>query len=73
MGWMIQVRGGDWAGVGGDSWRPACGGTLNQTGRSDEFASTFETQEEATSFVDEMVRGESPSPETEFRIVEVES
>jgi hypothetical protein len=44
--YLLQVTG-EWAGeVGG--WRPAIAGTVNQTGLTDEEASTFRTHEEAS-------------------------
>ncbi len=65
---------GEWAGsLGG--WRPACSGTENQTGQSDAFASTFETQEEAQRYVDHvsaMVPEEDAREcRPRFRIVQV--
>jgi hypothetical protein len=43
---ILQVRG-EWAGDVTPGWRPAVAGTLNQTGQSDEQASTFSSIEEA--------------------------
>jgi hypothetical protein len=74
MSYIIEVRGGEWAGIPGDGrWRPACGGTLNQTGGSDAFASTFESRTEAEEIMRQMIDGENPEPGTEFRVREVES
>jgi len=73
MSYIIEVRGGEWAGIPGDGrWRPACGGTLNQTGKDDAFASTFETQSEAEEIMQQMIDGENPEPGTEFRVREAE-
>ena len=43
--YRIEVHG-EWAGMVG-AWRPAISGTLNQTGRDDVEASTFDTRDEA--------------------------
>lgn len=53
MSFQIQVRG-EWAGaVGG--WRPAVAGTVNQTGLSDEEASTCATHDEAQATLDRAI------------------
>lgn len=69
---MVQVRG-EWAGAAADGrWHPLCSGTLNQTGKSDEWASTFDTREEAESFAAQAIDGATESP-IETRVVEVAS
>lgn len=74
MNYIIEVRGGEWAGIPNDGrWRPACGGTLNQTSGDDAFASTFATEAEAEEIMRQMIDGGSPEPGTEFRVREVES
>lgn len=67
MAYMIEVRG-VWAGGTGD-WRPACSGTLNQSGFSDEYASSFDSRAEAEEQAMEL--RESADGNVEFRIVEV--
>lgn len=70
----IEVRG-EWAGEVGSSWRPACAGTVNQTGQTDAEASTFDTVEEAKETLVQFEYDSSCSVNeaAEFRIVEVES
>lgn len=46
MRYMIQVRG-EWGGATSSAWRPAITGTINQTGRSDIDASTFDKADDA--------------------------
>lgn len=68
--YRVEVRG-EWAGAADDGrWRPLCSGTLNQTGKSDEEASTFDTREEADSFVFQAIQGATESP-IEARVVVV--
>lgn len=67
MAYQIQVRG-EWAGsVGG--WRPAVSGSVNQTGLSDEHASTFASEIEAEAALVALVR--EGAHEAELRIVEI--
>ena len=77
MGFMVQVRTvgrGMWAGTStGGQWKPACGGTLNQTGKSDEYASTFDTEGEALQIMREITEGGNPDADSDFRVVEVAS
>jgi hypothetical protein len=55
--------------LGGDGWRPAVAGSLNQTRWSDEEASEFETPESALAFAEAFIR---PEGEVEaIRIVRV--
>ena len=68
VNYQIQVRG-SWADGDSNEWRPAIAGTLNQTGLSDEEASTFATCREASDVLDELVRPQNP---VEMRIVQVE-
>lgn len=55
--YVIEVKG-NWGGASG-SWRPAVTGTLNQTGRSDEEASTFDTHEAAKAILDNVILPEA--------------
>ena len=80
MSYQIQVRG-EWGGsVGG--WRPAITGTLNQTGQSDDYASTEDTHEAAQATLDGAILplltsdpadGDPRANAPRFRIVEVQS
>lgn len=59
MAYVVEIRnafgGGEWAGAAlGARWVPACGGTVNQTDGSDEFASTFDSRKEAERIADEI-------------------
>jgi hypothetical protein len=52
---MIKLEvSGEWGGAVGD-WRPAITGTHNQTGRSDEEASSFETHDDAMAAYENLV------------------
>ena len=75
---QVQVSGRFGGGLGG--WRPACTGTENQTGGSDEDASTFDTYDEAEAYADHLrttyvdARDDesghaSPRDEIRFRVV----
>lgn len=46
---------GPWAGATGRGWNPGVAGTLNQSGWSDDIASTFEDEDEATMAAHEVV------------------
>lgn len=68
--YMAQVKG-EWAGMPNDGrWRPLCSGTLNQTGRSDEWASTFDTRWETEHFIQQALTAATESP-IETRVIKV--
>lgn len=73
--YRIEVRG-EWAGSVSSDWRPAISGTLNQTGESDEEASTCDTHDEAQATLENVCLVELPEGEDnrfnapQFRIVE---
>jgi hypothetical protein len=80
MAFQIQVTG-EWAGVVG-GWRPAISGTVNQTGESDDDASTFASHDEAQTTLDRVclplltsdpADGDPRDNAPRFRIVQVES
>ena len=74
-GYMVQVRTsgrGQWAGMSTQGrWVPACVGALNETGRSDAFASTFDTDKEAMQIMREMREGGGADAYTDFRVEKV--
>ena len=53
--YRIMVKAREWAGRSASGWVPAISGTLNQTGKSDEEASTFDTYAEALDVADTLV------------------
>lgn len=63
--WVVQAKG-DWAGQTG-GWRPAIDGTINQTGRSAEEASTFTNRGEAFRALDLCLR-ENIDGTAKFRV-----
>lgn len=71
--YVIQFWG-TWGGQVATDWRPAVTGTLNQTGRSDLDASTFETWGAAVAVLDDIIRPAAGDAErksiVQFRIVE---
>lgn len=77
MPYQIQFTG-SFGGQSTLAWRPAVTGTLNQTGKSDDYASTFLTHEEADDVLERVVRPEVRGGEdaldlgqVRFRIVEL--
>lgn len=80
MAFQIQVKG-EWAGGVGNTWRPAIDGTLNQTGRPRDEASTFDTIEDARTVHENVVLPELPAAGEEdyshnrprFRIVDLDT
>lgn len=72
MKYRIEINTQEWAGkLSRRPWRPAIAGTLNQTGMTDEEASTYDTLTEAEVDVP-VVREQLGDAEGEVRIVEVE-
>lgn len=67
MAYQVQVRGEFGGATGG--WRPAITGTLNQTGASDEAASTFADEPDADSAAS-LVLDSIGDPES-VRVVEI--
>jgi hypothetical protein len=67
--YRIEVTGEFGGAVGG--WRPAVTGALNQTGQSEEAASTFGTAAEAESVMHHVVTILHNDRSAEFRIVEI--
>ena len=60
MTYIIEVLSTEWAGTLRDGWRPAIAGSLNQTGWSNERASTFARRSDADSFLT-MVAEQGPN------------
>lgn len=68
MAYQVQVICNEWAGGLQSGWRPAIAGALNQTGLSDEEASTFDTEEEARAVLADLVIPQNPD---EARVVAI--
>lgn len=68
MKYKLEVRSNEWAGILRNGWRPAIAGTLNQTGLSDNEASTYPTLADAEADV-AIVWEQEPE---DVRIVEVD-
>lgn len=71
MAFQIQYRG-EWGGALASDWAPAVTGTVNQTGESNESASTFESRDVAEAFLDDELRPQADPDRVEFRVLKID-